>query len=420
MFSIKKVLKEMTQKVSIILLFSLVLRVLSVKLNLPSDNFSSTIQLLTQISEKISNKFDVRSFDLVSSKDSENGFLMGIFMKAQKDNYSFMIKTFQFNILEATFIEASKNLIAFQKDLKQNLYPYDYGEDYGDNANEFLNELLKGYSYWLKSKGEELVLVPDKEEESEFALYYFQNCKQKFAVELNSFDSEKWEDPLVIPDRTNYAGCSAVHFSSFFISLLLLSLQVTENDAWTSEMEKKYQTALKYENEIRKIFQQVGNFKKDDEVGWDLAGEFWNCNFCQYPISLLKIIQNVEVMQTSQKTELNCFPTYYEDPFATFYSPPDSYDNYEKMLLPFDVPTWICFCLVFVFSFLGIIVINKQKKSVKDIFFGEGVKWPSFNVIGAFFGIGQTKVPESNFGRIMLMNFIIFCLLIRTAYQGLK
>lgn len=34
------------------------------------------------------------------------------------------------------------------------------------------------------------------------------------------------------------------------------------------------------------------------------------------------------------------------------------------------------------------------------------------------FGIGQTKLPFKNFGRIILTSFILWCLVIRTGYQG--
>lgn len=35
-----------------------------------------------------------------------------------------------------------------------------------------------------------------------------------------------------------------------------------------------------------------------------------------------------------------------------------------------------------------------------------------------FFGIGMTQLPGRNFARFLLMLYILFCLVIRTAYQG--
>lgn len=97
-------------------------------------------------------------------------------------------------------------------------------------------------------------------------------------------------------------------------------------------------------------------------------------------------------------------------------SPPQLYTDYEKMILPFDEETWIYLIIVFGGAFFGIFLINHLSKNVKDIVYGRNVKMPSFNVLGTLFGIGQTKLPENNFGRIILMAFIIFCLIFRTAY----
>ncbi|KAG5679800.1 hypothetical protein PVAND_009338 [Polypedilum vanderplanki] len=61
--------------------------------------------------------------------------------------------------------------------------------------------------------------------------------------------------------------------------------------------------------------------------------------------------------------------------------------------------------------------ISHQNRS-QVLVYGHGVKIPSLNVVGTFFGIGQTKLPDLSFSRFILMIFILFCLIIRTAYQG--
>lgn len=98
--------------------------------------------------------------------------------------------------------------------------------------------------------------------------------------------------------------------------------------------------------------------------------------------------------------------------------PTASYNSYEKMLLPFDKTTWNFLLMTFGFAFVVIFVINMLPRWIQDIVYGHMVKLPAFNVVGTFFGIGQTRLPENNFARIILMFFIIFCLIIRCAYQG--
>lgn len=40
------------------------------------------------------------------------------------------------------------------------------------------------------------------------------------------------------------------------------------------------------------------------------------------------------------------------------------------------------------------------------------------NVAGSLYGISQKVLPGKNFSRFLLMLFLMFCLIIRTAWQG--
>ncbi|CAG9807511.1 unnamed protein product [Chironomus riparius] len=96
----------------------------------------------------------------------------------------------------------------------------------------------------------------------------------------------------------------------------------------------------------------------------------------------------------------------------------ESYGSYEKLIFPFDYWTWIYLLIVFGFTFILIFVVNMLPCKVQDLVYGENVMTPAVNVGGIFFGMSQTQVPFKNFSRIILITFILFCLVIRTAYQG--
>jgi hypothetical protein len=100
--------------------------------------------------------------------------------------------------------------------------------------------------------------------------------------------------------------------------------------------------------------------------------------------------------------------------------PGQLYSNYEKVFLPFDLETWLCLIATFAGAFLSIFMINNLSKNIRDLLYGKGVYTPSFNVISIFFGMGQVKLPTGNFARIILIIFILFCLVIRNAYQGVQ
>jgi hypothetical protein len=87
-------------------------------------------------------------------------------------------------------------------------------------------------------------------------------------------------------------------------------------------------------------------------------------------------------------------------------------------VLPFDTETWIGLLLTFLFAFIAITVISRLSKRISNLFFGATVQTPMLNIFRAFFGIGQTNLPEKNFNRIILVSFLLWCLVIRTAYQG--
>jgi hypothetical protein len=99
-------------------------------------------------------------------------------------------------------------------------------------------------------------------------------------------------------------------------------------------------------------------------------------------------------------------------------TPSEAYSSYEKLILPFDEATWICLILTFAFAYCIIFITNFLSRKMQDIVYGRNITTPAFNVIAIFFGIGQTRLPGENFSRIILMIFILFCLIIRTAYQG--
>ena len=55
---------------------------------------------------------------------------------------------------------------------------------------------------------------------------------------------------------------------------------------------------------------------------------------------------------------------------------------------------------------------------VKNVIYGSKVQSPIFNIVRGFFGIGQTILPVNDVARLILLSFILWCLVVRTAYQG--
>jgi hypothetical protein len=100
-------------------------------------------------------------------------------------------------------------------------------------------------------------------------------------------------------------------------------------------------------------------------------------------------------------------------------TPAETYTPYEKLLLPFDKETWIFLTVTFLIVFFTIFIINVSPKSIQNIFYGNEVKTPSLNILSIFFGISQTRLPNENFSRNILLLFVFFCLIFRTCYQSM-
>ena len=100
-------------------------------------------------------------------------------------------------------------------------------------------------------------------------------------------------------------------------------------------------------------------------------------------------------------------------PPGKFYTP------WEKLFLPFDRDTWIWLGIVFTVAILVIFLIKlSNSTSMYDFVIGSNVSTPILNVVAIFMGIGQLFLPERNVSRFFFINFILFCLIMRTAYQG--
>jgi hypothetical protein len=101
-------------------------------------------------------------------------------------------------------------------------------------------------------------------------------------------------------------------------------------------------------------------------------------------------------------------------------TPGESFSPYEKLLLPFDALTWSFLLSTLVIAFVVIFIVDLMPKVVQNILYGLGVSSPMLNVISTFFGIAQKKLPFSNFGRIILITFVMVCVVLRNGYQGKK
>jgi hypothetical protein len=115
----------------------------------------------------------------------------------------------------------------------------------------------------------------------------------------------------------------------------------------------------------------------------------------------------------------NHLSTPYFSAFEFMAVPPgEEYSSYEKLKFPFDYHTWFLIFFTFVAAYLVIFIINFASVRIKNLVYGEQIESPSLNIAAHFFGLGQLVLPRRSFARFLVMSFIIYSLIIRTAWQG--
>lgn len=91
---------------------------------------------------------------------------------------------------------------------------------------------------------------------------------------------------------------------------------------------------------------------------------------------------------------------------------------FHKLLRPFDNFVWISILFVLILSTIVIAFLSLLPRKLRNFVYGERVTTPFMNLIIAMYGGAQTILPRYNFARSLLMMFLLFCLVLRSLYQG--
>lgn len=98
--------------------------------------------------------------------------------------------------------------------------------------------------------------------------------------------------------------------------------------------------------------------------------------------------------------------------------PGRAFTAFEKLFKPFDFSTWTFVLAIFVSSAVVIIVLRFSSSKARRLFYGEHNQTAFINMMAIYFGLPNLKVPAKKFARMLLMTFILYCLVIRSAYQS--
>ena len=109
---------------------------------------------------------------------------------------------------------------------------------------------------------------------------------------------------------------------------------------------------------------------------------------------------------------------YYSSPSLVVIPAGAPLSALEKLKIPFENIIWYYLLIVLLIGITVIKVVSKLSNNIQVLIFGSGIRNPLLNFINIIFGGSMHILPKSNFSRYLMMNFVLFCLVQRTLYQG--
>lgn len=237
------------------------------------------------------------------------------------------------------------------------------------------------YSYFLLKSQRDLELKT-------FEWWTEKACNTPQLVTLNTFkaDSEDWQKPLEIHDKfLNFHNCTIKSLSNTFV-LPVLDVSKKEGYVFINQFGVKV-LAKREVLEVRlvNIIAECGNFTPQRALLHDFGYRIGFAFSCVQDLQQEDFVMHHESVFT-KLFNVTCNYAFHQQTLVTMYSPPDPYTNYEKMVMPFDVDTWMYIGITFLAAFIIIFFINFLPKRFRDVIYGERVTSPTLNTIGTFFG----------------------------------
>lgn len=258
-----------------------------------------------------------------------------------------------------------------------------------------------------------------------FEMFQYGMCGKPQTILLNRFykNTKKWEKKLKVYEKfRNFNGCTRVlclrYGYEFRVSKRLHFSKVKE----MKKLIEKNEVSI-FKEKIYKPIAKMANFSLlygFKTVITDKSLKETVKTISAYGVNLdcVEIVTMYGYDAPLWHSYSFTSASFEISPLVFIVPHGEPFSGYEKLFLPFDATTWTLFGFTFGIAFAVIFIVNQMKKLIRNVFYGFRVNAPSLNVLRNFFGIGQVRLPENNFARIILTFFVFFCLIFRTGYQG--
>lgn len=278
------------------------------------------------------------------------------------------------------------------------------------NANRRTFKKIRGRAY-LKVNSSYMELYTyffavDKDEFLLVSLEWFSKkyCNNPHLALINSFNKleQKWNYELKYQQKfMNFWNC-------------MITLETDLKDILSVNLYNGLITGLV--PEFFRILSSVGNFNSNFQIQLSTNEPYVRDGIIFYS----NVYFSLGMYSTYTFGKVHFGSAFIQSSYPFYVTPGELYTSYEKLLLPFDDMTWYYIIITYFVVFLVLFILKFLPKWIQGTVYGSNVQTPALNVLQILFGISQIKVPNETSPRIILIGFLFFCLVIRTAYQGVS
>lgn len=306
-------------------------------------------------------------------------------------------------------LKSFQSLTKQQKDSVTSAVIFDYDHSHltyvhaFDSNIELLEQRKKDHSplknFYFITEDENFILLKT------FVWFLPGKCATPSLLEVNRFSKKEniWRNSqFTIKKFRNFHGCEIDAKVAEISNLELLSLTFLKQQVETQNSKR--------ENAEQKLFAILINSLNFTLVEKENYGKLSK----DFRVNLRLKDRNVK---SSPRNSFFTQPHVFQN--VHFAIPVGAlYNEYEKMILPFDDHVWILILLTFFVAFATIFTSKFVHVKIRNFVIGLNVSTPNLNLLMIVFGIAQKTLPGRNFARFLVMTFILFCLIMRTAWQG--
>lgn len=248
-----------------------------------------------------------------------------------------------------------------------------------------------------------------------FFPYQKEKCGNTDSIVINKFINYSWKNEQMFPSKfANLFNCQ-LRVASFFYPPITMR-QTLENGTY-----RYYGSEFEILKELSLILNFDINHNYVPKTG---SSGLLLDNGTATGILKQTIDGDADILMafyylTYQRSKFLSFShSHYSVPLVIMIPMGRPYSAFEKLFKPFQLVLWSTIILTFALALLTIAIINCQNGGIRRFIFGTKVTNPYMNFLNILMNGVQDVLPKRTFARYLLMVFMLFCLVLRTIYQG--